>query len=30
MEFLDRIAALISPPRKHQTWYFGVLAPSTS
>ena len=29
MEFLDRIAAWTSPPRKHQTWYFGLLAPST-
>ena len=27
-EFLDRIAALIPPPRKHRHRYFGVLAPN--
>ncbi len=26
-EFLDRVAALIAPPRKHRHRYFGVLAP---
>lgn len=26
-EFLERIAALIPPPRKHRHRYFGVLAP---
>ena len=29
-EFLDRIAALIPPPRKHRQRYFGVLAPNSS
>ena len=28
-EFLDRIAALIPPPRKHRQRYFGVLAPNS-
>ena len=28
-EFLDRIAALIPPPRKHRHRYFGVLAPNS-
>ena len=28
-EFLDRIAALIAPPRKHRQRYFGVLAPNS-
>ena len=28
-EFLDRIAALIPPPRKHLHRYFGVLAPNS-
>ena len=27
-EFLDRVAALIPPPRKHRHRYFGVLAPN--
>ena len=26
-EFLDRVAFVISPPRKHRHRYFGVLAP---
>ena len=28
-EFLDRVAALIPPPRKHRHCYFGVLAPNS-
>ena len=28
-EFLDRVAALIPPPRKHRHRYFGVLAPNS-
>ena len=28
-EFLDRIASLIRPPRKHRHRYFGVLAPNS-
>ena len=28
-EFLDRVAALIPPPRKHRQRYFGVLAPNS-
>ena len=28
-EFLDRVAALISPPHKHRHRYFGVLAPNS-
>ena len=28
-EFLDRIAGLIRPPRKHRHRYFGVLAPNS-
>ena len=28
-EFLDRVAALISPPRKYRHLYFGVLAPNS-
>jgi len=28
-EDLDRVAALISPPRKHRHCYFGVLAPNS-
>ncbi|GBL38708.1 hypothetical protein EMGBD1_23950 [Anaerolineaceae bacterium] len=28
-EFLDRIALLIPPPRKHRHRYFGVLAPNS-
>ena len=28
-EFLDRIAALMPPPHKHQHRYFGVLAPNS-
>ena len=28
-EFLDRIALLIPPPRKHRHHYFGVLAPNS-
>jgi len=28
-EFLDRIAALMPPPRKHRHRYFGVLAPNS-
>ena len=29
-EFLDRISALIPPPRKHRQRYFGVLAPNSA
>ena len=28
-EFLDRVAALIPPPRKHRHCYFGVLEPNS-
>ena len=28
-EFLDRVAALIPPPRKHRHCFFGVLAPNS-
>ena len=28
-EFLDRVAELIPPPRKHRHRYFGVLAPNS-
>ena len=28
-EFLDRVAALIPPPRKHRHRYFGALAPNS-
>lgn len=28
-EFLDRIAALIPPPRRHRHRYFGILAPNS-
>ena len=28
-EFLDRIALLVPPPRKHRHHYFGVLAPNS-
>ena len=28
-EFLDQVAALIPPPRKHRHRYFGVLAPNS-
>ena len=28
-EFLDRVAALVSPPHKHRHRYFGVLAPNS-
>ena len=28
-EFLDRVALLIPPPRKHRHRYFGVLAPNS-
>ena len=28
-EFLDRVALLIPPPRKHRHHYFGVLAPNS-
>ncbi len=28
-EFLDRVALLIPPPRKHRHLYFGVLAPNS-
>ncbi len=28
-EFLDRVASLIPPPRKHRHHYFGVLAPNS-
>ena len=28
-EFLDRVALLIPPPRKHWHRYFGVLAPNS-
>ena len=29
-EFLDRVALLIPPPRKHRHRYFGVLAPNSA
>jgi len=29
MQLLDRLAALIPPPRKHRHRYFGVLAPNS-
>ena len=28
-EFLDRVAALLPPPRKHRLRYFGVRAPNS-
>ena len=29
LELIDRIAALVPPPRKHRLRYFGVLAPNS-
>ncbi|WP_158002573.1 transposase [Methyloterricola oryzae] len=30
LEFSDRLAALVPPPRKHRQRYHGVLAPNSS
>ncbi len=29
MQLLDRLAALVPPPRRHRHRYFGVLAPNS-